>query len=71
MPSDTAQLLVVIQLAIDMRRAQRRYFRALHGSAEKRQALEQSMVAERAFDAAAAKVTAPGLDFGGSHALRG
>lgn len=63
--ADSVDLISVIRLGIDMRRAQRRYFRAPTGSPEKRAALEQSKQAERAFDLAAAKVVTPALELGG------
>jgi hypothetical protein len=60
--------LAVIRLGIDMRRKQRLYFRATPGTKEKSALLEQSMVAERTFDAAAAQAEVPSFPFGGGHA---
>lgn len=61
------QLMEFVRLGIDMRRAQRRYFSAAHGTPEKMQALKDSKEAERVFDRAASKIMAPSLDLGGDH----
>lgn len=64
--STVNEALAVVRLGIDMRREQRKYFRAVPGTREKAVALEMSLAAERAFDQAAAKLVAPGFDLGGS-----
>ena len=68
MDDTVRQLMEVVRLGIEMRRAQRRYFRAEPSTSEKREALELSMTCERAFDRAAAKAIAPALDLGGGDA---
>ena len=44
---------------VDMRRAQRRYFRAGHGSPEKREALDESLRLEREFDELVKRALSP------------
>jgi hypothetical protein len=61
------QLLEVVHLAIGMRRLQRLYFRSLHGTKQRKEALQHAMIAEKLFDEAVAKLKAPALDLGGQH----
>jgi hypothetical protein len=61
-----AALLEVVRLAIGMRRLQRVYFRSMQGTKERKTALADALVAEKMFDAAVAKLKAPGLDLGGT-----
>jgi hypothetical protein len=51
-----------ITLVVEMRRQQRRFFRAERGSSEKRDALIKSQEAERKVDKAIAAFKAPGLE---------
>jgi hypothetical protein len=48
-------LVEALRLAVDMRAAQARYFKARRDSEEKRDALRQSVTLERKFDALAVR----------------
>jgi hypothetical protein len=56
------QLLELIRLAARMRRLQRIYFRSVAGTPERKQALQDALVAEQMFDSAVAKLKSPSLE---------
>ena len=58
---ERAELWDFVTLTHNMRRLQRIYFRAAPSTPEKRRALDDALVAEKAVDAAIANLKRPGL----------